>query len=76
VAVSGAGAWISQPFRLGCRWYCLIAYSVITVSGAEVPPGRPLNVCIAGLARQPLLSVQGGRTLSFGVKPPGVDWRP
>ena len=60
MAVSGAGAWISHPVRLGCRWYLLIAYSVITVFGAEVPPGRPLTVCIAGLATQSLLSVQGG----------------
>src|SRR5260370_41617005 len=66
MAVSGAGAWISQPFRLGCRWYLLTAYSVITVFGAEVPPGRLLTVCITGLARQSLPSVHAGL-------PPG-DW--
>ena len=74
--MSGPGAWISQPVRLGCRWYLLIACSVITVFGAEVPPGRPVIVCIGGLATQSLLSVQGGSTLSFCVKPPSLEWRP
>src|SRR5215471_16800504 len=60
VAVSGAGAWISHPCRLGCMWYLLTAYSVSTVFGADVPLGRLPTVAIAGLARQPLLSVQGG----------------
>ena len=54
----------------------LIAYSVITVFGAEVPPGRPLTVCITGLARQSLLSVQGGSTLAFCTRLPGPDWKP
>ena len=71
--MSGAGAWISQPFRLGCKWYWLTAYSVITVFGAEVPPGRLLTVCITGLARQSLLRVQGGLPLLPGAPPPG-DW--
>jgi hypothetical protein len=39
VAVSGAGAWISQAVGLGCRWYLLTAYSVTSVFGAEVPLG-------------------------------------
>ena len=41
-------------------WYLLTAYSVTTVFGADVPLGRLLTVVIAGLARQSLLSVQGG----------------
>ena len=45
-------------------WYLLTAYSVVTVFGADVPLGRLLIVAIAGLARQWLLSVQGG--------PPGL----
>src|SRR5215472_8210139 len=40
-------------------WYLLTAYSVVTVFGADVPPGRLLTVWIAGLARHSLLSVQG-----------------
>src|SRR5262249_45192736 len=53
-------------------WYLLTAYSVITVFGADVPPGRLLTVWIAGLARQSLLSVQGRPPLlpgSAGVPP-------
>ena len=45
----------------------LTAYSVITVFGAEVPLGRLLTVWIAGLARQSLLSVQGGLPLAAGL---------
>src|SRR6266704_3074998 len=41
-------------------WYLLTAYSVVTVFGADVPLGRLPIVWIAGLARQWLLSVQGG----------------
>src|ERR1700722_6062173 len=41
-------------------WFLLTAYSVTTVFGADVPLGRLLVVWIAGLARQRLLSVQGG----------------
>ena len=41
-------------------WYLLTAYSVFTVFGADVPLGRLLTVAIAGLARQWLLSAQGG----------------
>src|SRR5271170_195288 len=40
--------------------YLLTAYSVTTVFGADVPLGRLPTVAIAGLARQWLLSVQGG----------------
>src|SRR5580692_4754571 len=44
-------------------WYLRTAYSVITVLGASVPLGRLLTVCIVGLARQSLLSVQDGPPL-------------
>ena len=54
----------------------LIAYSVITVFGAEVPLGRLLTVCITGLATQSLLSVQGGSTLVFCTRLPGPNWKP
>src|SRR5215831_4510857 len=47
-------------------WYLLTAYSVVTVFGADVPPGRLLTVWITGLARQSLLSVQGGPPLLPG----------
>src|SRR5579859_5387673 len=40
--------------------YLPTAYSVSTVFGANVPLGRLLTIAIAGLARQWLLSVQGG----------------
>ena len=50
----------------------LTAYSVITVFGAEVPPGRLLTVCIAGLARQSLLSVQLGSTPSLRTRLAGT----
>src|ERR1039457_4429252 len=43
----------------------------MTVFGAEMPLGRPLTVCITGLARQSLLSVQGGLPLLPGTPPPG-----
>src|SRR5215471_8880906 len=59
-------------------WYLLTAYSVITVFGADVPLGRLLTVCIAGLARQSLLSVQGGPPLLPGRAGPApwhVPWQ-
>src|SRR5215467_4905398 len=53
-------------------WYLLTAYSVITVFGASIPLGKLLTVCIAGLARQSLLSVQGGPPLpSLPLLPSG-----
>ena len=51
---------MSHPCSWVCMWYLLTAYSVTTVFGAAVPLGRLLTVAIAGLARQRLLSVQGG----------------
>src|SRR5271170_6700363 len=50
-------------------WYLLTAYSVTTVFGADVPLGRLLTVAIAGLARQWLLSVQGGPPSAPGWGP-------
>jgi hypothetical protein len=47
------------------------ASSVMTVFGAEVPPGRLLTVCIAGLAGQWLLSVEAGLPLLPGSPSPG-----
>ena len=55
VAVSGAGAWTSQPFRLGCMWYLLTAYSVSTVFGAETPLGRPLALSVVAELNPPVL---------------------
>src|SRR5580658_10473966 len=58
VAVSPAGAWISQPAVVAVRLYARMACSVITVFGAEVPEGSAPISWIGGLARQ-LPAVQG-----------------
>ncbi len=50
-------------------WYLRTAYSVIRVSGAEVPAGKAVMTWMAGLARPPLLSVQAGPPLSPGAVP-------
>src|SRR5262249_15398519 len=59
-------------------WYLLTAYSVITVFGADVPLGRLLTVCIAGLAWSSFLGGQGGRRLlpgRAGSAPWHVRWQ-
>ena len=61
----------SATRQVGCSWYLLTAFWVITVFGAEVPLGRLLTVCILGLARQPSLGVQGG-----SLSPPGPFLEP
>src|SRR5215831_9693154 len=63
---------MSHPDSRVCTWYLVTAYSVVTVFGADVPPGRLLTVWIAGLARQWLPSVQGGPPLLPGSA--GLPW--
>ena len=49
-AVGGCAAWISQPETLVCRPRAVMACSVITVLGADVPEGSAPASWITGLA--------------------------
>ena len=62
-AVKGWVPWISQSFVVAWMWNSRIACSVITVFGAEVPPGSAPTSWITGSARQLVAAEQPWRTV-------------
>ncbi len=77
-AVGGAAVWMSQPsaVTLGCRWSVLMACSVITVLGADVPDGSALISWITGLARHWFFGHGNDCWLPGPLPPPGPMWPP